>query len=510
MATIDNLNPSVDEIATVATTLSNNFSTSPKKSINFVKSQLSSIRKSLVSRKDDLTSALKKDFNRSVQETLVAEYGTVYAELTYMINNISSLLKPDTIDHAPLFLATTSVKVEKIPLGTILIITPFNYPLMLSLSPLIGALSCGNNVTLKLPYDSCPAFCLELTKLLLEAVDPSILKIVNGGIPESNALLDQKWDKILFTGSPTVGKIVMSKAAENLTPTLLELGGKSPAFITSKCGNFSKSIRRMLWGKFTNAGQTCIATDYLLVEDKIYDEVIKIVKDEMTKMFPEVDATSDFTHLINKRSYDRLTTSLHESKGSIVYGGHTDPATNFLSPTVIEGIDWDDSLMVGEIFGPILPIMKFSSLSNVVEEVKTHHDTPLAIYILTDDADEQKLISTIRSGSICINETLMQAAVYGAPFGGVGNSGYGNYHGKYSIDAFTHKRTILEQPYWCEFLLAGRYPPYNSKKIKDMMALVNLPINIPILSWTSVGKSAALLVVGFGVGYGVCSGVQSA
>ncbi|VEU22768.1 DEKNAAC103852 [Brettanomyces naardenensis] len=502
MATLTNLNPSVKEIPALVDRLRQNFFDHPTRDIASLKQQLKSLKKALEKHRESLAASLFQDFHRSVAETLIMEFGCVCDEINYLVNHLSTLLQNDTPDEVSAAFATLNITVEKIPLGTVLIIVPFNYPLLLSLSPLIGAIAAGNNVVLKLPYDKCPEFCLELTRTLLEGLDSKRIAVVNGGIPESDALLNEKFDKIMFTGSGRVGQIVMEKAAKHLTPMILELGGKSPTFLTSKCGNLKKAIRRIVWGKFINAGQTCVAPDYLLLEDKIYDESIKLIIETTKELFPKIGPDAIFTHLVDERSFNRMSGYLDKTEGKIVLGGSKDRASLFLEPTVVSDIQFSDVLMKEELFGPILPIIRYSDLKKTVDTVKTQVDTPLAVYIFSDSKEEQQVIKTIRSGGLCINDTLMHAGCHSVPFGGIGASGFGNYHGRYSIRAFTHERAILKQPYWADGLIAVRYPPFTNENMRKFLFLGKFPA-IPSVNWMEIVKLIVLLGVGIGIGIGI-------
>ncbi|OWB61545.1 hypothetical protein B5S29_g2440 [[Candida] boidinii] len=450
--------------------------------------------------KDELCESLLIDFHRSVQETIVMEYGCVIDEIESFISNLEHWLKPETPDSYSAGFVTISAKIEKCPFGVLLICVPFNYPLQLSLVPLIGAICSGNKVVLKLPTDRCPNFCYTLTKLLNETFNDKILSVVNGSVKETELLLNLKFDKILFTGSTKVGYIVAHAAAKHLTPTILELGGKSPCFITPNHGDLEVTARRCLWGKFANSGQTCVAIDYLLVEDSIYDKVVTTFTKVAKQMFNgELTQTDDFTHIINTDSYTRLLRTISDTKGEIIYGGLSDSEntisdckSSFIKPTIIKDVNWDDSTMKFENFGPILPILKYSDLKIAIEKVKDNHDTPLALYIFSNDESEQNLIkNSIRSGAVGINEVLMHAGFGSVPFGGVGESGMGYYHGKYSIDSFTFKKPVYKQPFMTEALIDVRYPPYTKKKTDFFLLMTKLPslpaIKLDFLSLILIG-----------------------
>lgn len=470
------------ELAASVDFLSTSFSSSPRsvhESINY----LQKFEKQLSAAFQPLAQAIKDDFNKPIFESYSCEYSEVLGELNYFIKNIKSMLACSSPESLSVAFSTLNTTIEKIALGTVLIISPFNYPLLLALSPFIGAFASGNNVVLKLPGDQLPRFSSALKMLMDSVFNGSEVLVVTGGVSESTELLNNcTFDKILFTGSTRVGRIVQEAAAKKLTPTVLELGGKSPAFVTkNSCVNSSlKTIaKRLLWGKFTNAGQTCVAPDYLLVDATISDEFITIIKEIYNEDYKNINSQTDFTHIINESSFSRISEYLEKTKGEILCGGSTEKSALFIQPTIVGNVDWDDVLMEDEIFGPVLPIIKYESLDKVISEVKNRHDTPLSMYILSSDKNDIKAIKQIRSGSICINETLMTAGCSSTPFGGIGTSGFGNYHSKWTVSTFTHERTVMEQPMWAEFLLKSRYFPYKDGNLTQLKLIGRLP-ELPI------------------------------
>lgn len=433
---------------------------------------------------DIISDAIKQDFNKPKEEVYITEFSEAIAEMSHIISNLNSMLISKPTNSLPISFSTLNTKIEKIALGTILIISPFNYPLILAVSPLVGAIASGNNVVLKLPYDQLPNFSNELKKVIESVFPKDQVMVVNGGIPESEFLLYEcKFDKIFFTGSTNVGKLVYKAASEKLTPVVLELGGKSPVFITKNINlnSIDILIDRLLWGKFTNSGQTCVAPDYLLIDESVYEPVIKSLLKRFNITYSKIDKDYNFSHIINEKGFDRLNSSIKETKGSILAGGNSDKKSLFIQPTLVTDIEWDDPLMVGELFGPVLPIIKYnSSLKEIVKKVALIHDCPLATYVFSDSENDLNIIKQfLRSGSISINETLMAAGCFVTPFGGIGNSGFGNYHSKWSIDAFTHERAILKQPLWAETLLKARYIPYTQSNLKSLKMLENFP-EIPV------------------------------
>lgn len=448
---------------------------------------------------DPLSKAIKDDFNKPQLEFLVAEFGQAISETNHIIANLDSFLKSEGSASVPVSFASLSYEIEKIALGTVLIISPFNYPLILALSPLAGAIAAGNNVVLKLPYDQLPNFCEALATILQSVFPKTVLQVVNGGVPEAQFLLNEcKFDKIFFTGSTNVGKEVYKAASKNLTPVVLELGGKSPVFITKNVDlkSIDTLMDRLLWGKFCNAGQTCVAPDYVLIESSVYDEVMKSLLHRFRK-FSSFEETSDFSHILNERGFERLKNLLETTKGSIT-GGVCNAKSLFVSPTIVSNVDWNDALMTNEIFGPILPILKYEgSLLSVLKKVEAEHDCPLAAYLVSSSKeDETSVRGELRSGALVINEFLMSAGCYVVPFGGIGSSGFGNYHGKWTVSAFTHERAVLKQPLWAEKLLDMRYYPYTNDKLKTFKFLLHVP-EIPFNTFKTAFIYITLFLLGW-------------
>lgn len=482
-------------------TLKESFSSNPR-SVRDSKDLLSKFRNVLSQSFEPIAAAVKADFNKPQLEFYVAEFGQAIAETNNIINNLESMLSSPSPKTVPVTFSTMSMEVEKIALGTVLIISPFNYPLILSISPLVGAIAAGNNVVLKLPYDQLPNFSRALTEVLESVFPPEVLLVVGGGVTESTYLLNEcKFDKIFFTGSTKVGKIVYEAASKNLTPVVLELGGKSPVFITKNIdlSSIDALLDRLLWGKFSNAGQTCVAPDYVLVDSVVYEKVMNHLQKAFEK-FSKIDNKSDYSHVVNQRNFDRLNGLIESTKGDVI-GGRTVKEDLFIAPTIVSNIDWNDPLMCEEIFGPILPIIKYDgSFQSIIKKVTENHDTPLAAYLFSSSEEDLTMLRKyLRSGSILVNETLMSAGCFVTPFGGIGSSGFGNYHSKWSIDTFTHERAVLKQPLWAEFLLAERYYPYTEKKLRKLMLLSKIP-EIPFQLVKSILFYCLVFICGYFVG----------
>lgn len=483
-------------------------------SIQFRLHQIRNVYFAIKDNQDLICEALEKDFHRSPSETITLELGPVLTEIFNTIASLHKWAKPDWVSPLPLNVITQPVYVEHIPLGVVLIISPFNYPLILSMSALVGALSAGNHVVLKLS-ESTPHFSQLLTELLNDALDADVFYGVNGAIPETTTLLEQKFDKIMYTGNNAVGGIVAKKAAETLTPVVLELGGKCPTFVLedTKDKDLPTIARRILWGKFSNQGQTCAAIDYLLVHEtvkaKLVDELVK----QAEVFFKDIDEKSEITHIIHDRAFKRLTNIIKTTKGRVVFGGKSEATTKFIEPTIIDNIKFSDSSMREELFGPILPIISYSDLKTIVESVRKEHDTPLAGYIFTSgktsrakNPDIDYIRKHLRTGGFVINDTLFHVGLQNAPFGGVGSSGHGGYHGIYSYRVFSHERTVVEQDLWNDVLLKARYPPFNTKK-KTLIADSTIPqrewfgrigeIYAPSILFTAWNQVATLAAVGY-------------
>lgn len=469
----------IEDIPNIVEKLTENYHTHLKThSLQFRLNQLRNIYFAIKDNVDDICDALLKDFGRAAAETISLEYAPFMNELLHTMAHLHEWTRPEPVSHLPLSMLMTPVYIEKEPLGVVLVISPFNYPLLLSLSSLVAAIAGGNSVVLKVS-ELTPHFAQLLTKILTKVLDPTVFAMVNGGIAESTALLDLKYDKIMYTGSIPVGTLIAKKAAETLTPVLLELGGKSPAFVLEdvKDKDIDVIARRIVWGRFTNAGQTCVAVDYVLAHEKVkaklVNAIVKVVNEEF---YPELESKDpSYTHLIHLRAFDTLKKMIDQSKGEIVAGGNTDSSTRYISPTVIDNVDWDDSTMQQEIFGPILPILSYSDLKIAVGEVVRRHDTPLALYIFTSGPQLRSknkqvdyIRSAVRSGGTIVNDCVLHVGLSNAPFGGVGTSGQGAYHGYFSFRAFTHERTTMEQDLNKDFALKVRYPPYEEKKTKTV------------------------------------------
>jgi len=328
-----------------------------------------------------------------------------------------------------------------------------------------GALAAGNAVVIK-PSESSPACSALLAELIPKYLDNDLVRVVNGGILESTKLMELPWDHILYTGGGRVGKIIAAAAAKHMSPLSLELGGKSPVFIDPR-GDLQLAANRILWGKLVNAGQTCIAPDYVLVPRSSQEAFVEALKVAYQKFYPDSpEAEGAFGRVVNDQAFDRISKLLEASKGTVVFGGDTDSATKYIAPTVHKDVQMDDALMQEEIFGPVLPIVPVDSLDEAISFVNAH-DHPLALYVFSQDAKyKAKVFGSTQSGCAIANEVVFHAAAYGIPFGGIGPSGAGYHTGKYGFDMFTHSRGSMDTPGWLDKFLGLRYPPYTERNKK--------------------------------------------
>ena len=428
-------------------------------SISFRIKQLEKLNLALHRYEDEIKEALYQDLGKGEFEAYVTEIGFVYQSIRHIIRNLVKWAKPKAV-RTPIHLQPSRSYIIKEPYGTVLIIGPFNYPFQLLIEPMIGAIAGGNCVILK-PSENTPHLSAVMDRLIKETFHKSYISVVQGGREETSLLIHAPMDYIFFTGSVSVGKIVMEAAAKNLIPVTLELGGKSPA-IVDRTSNLDLAAKRIIWGKFLNAGQTCIAPDYVLVEESVKDELVEKMNSALIKFFGKAPVESkDFGRIVNDRQFDRLAAILEQDRAHILYGGEYRKELLFIEPTLTEAISWDCAAMQDEIFGPILPIMTYQSLDEAVRMVQ-EHQKPLALYLFTRDKGvEKKVFTQVSFGGGCVNDTISHIANYNLPFGGVGNSGMGAYHGKYSFDLFTHAKSIMRKSDRLETGLT--FPPYHNK-----------------------------------------------
>ena len=440
------------------------FNTHATKDLDFRKAQLQKLKKLVKSNEKLLYDAIYQDFGKSEFETFGTEISFVYKDIDYYLKNLKSFAKPKSV-LTNIVNQMGSSKIVFEPLGNCLVIGAWNYPYQLTLTPVIAAIAAGNTCMIKpseLPENTMKA----MAKLINENFDPQFLYVVEGGVEETTAILKLRFDKIFFTGSPRVGKIVYKAAAEHLTPVTLELGGKSPAFVTEKA-DLQIAAKRIVWGKFINAGQTCVAPDYLYVAENIKAKFLKVLIEEIKKR-NYTDNVDHYCKIINERNFDRLEKMIDREK--VVFGGETNREKRYISPTVLDHVTWEDAVMQEEIFGPILPILTYKNLETAMQTV-VEGEKPLSAYLFSNDAKEQELFTEKLSfGGGCINDTLMHLSNDRLPFGGVGNSGIGHYHGKFGFEAFSHQKAILKKSNYLEPEL--KYPPYSDAKLNILNKLL--------------------------------------
>ena len=405
----------------------------------------------------EILKALQNDLGKSDFEGYSTEVGIILDEIRYAIKKLKKWINPKRVKTNLINIGAKSYIYHE-PFGVVLIISPWNYPFQLAISPLVGALAAGNTAVIK-PSEFAAATSKVIQKMISEHFDDKAVSVIEGDVETNKFLLAQKWDFIFFTGSPNVGKIIMSACTKNLTPNVLELGGKSPTII-HKDANIEKTAKKICWGKFLNAGQTCVAPDYLLAHDDIKDSLVEGIKKYILEFYGNVPNKSiDYPKIINKNHFERLKNLM--KNGKILFGGEIDEVKNKISPTLINHITLNDPIMQEEIFGPILPILTYQDINDAIEIIY-QNPNPLALYIFTNNKDVEKtILGKVRFGGGCINETIMHLSNPELPFGGISSSGIGKYHGESSFKAFSNQKSILKANKYMDNPL--RYPPYKNK-----------------------------------------------
>ena len=424
--------------------------------------QLESLKEAMIRHEADLAAALKEDLGKSRMESYMCEIGLTLSELTWMQKHLRSLMRSKRVSTPAAQFAAKSFRSPS-PYGTVLIMSPWNYPVLLTLDPLIDAISAGNTAVVK-PSAYAPC-TFDVMKTMIEECFPAhYVAVVDGGRAENQALLQQRFDMIFFTGGKTVGREVLRHAAEYLTPVTLELGGKSPCIVDSTA-KIRLAAKRIVFGKYLNCGQTCVAPDYILCDKRIRDELITAILAEIEKQFgKEPLKNPNYGKIINEKHFERILGLINGEK--LVYGGQSEPESLRIAPTVLNNITWDDAVMGEEIFGPLLPILTFDTLDEALDTVESHPH-PLALYFFSEDkAAQKKVLDTCRFGGGCINDTIIHLATSDMPFGGVGESGMGSYHGRVGFETFSHYRSIVNKKTWMD--LPIRYQKYTGLKEKMM------------------------------------------
>ncbi|KAL9589625.1 MAG: hypothetical protein Q9203_001576 [Teloschistes exilis] len=462
----------IDTIPEIAAGVRNAFNSHKTKSIDYRLLQLRKLYWGIKDNEAALVKACKQDLGKGEFETYLAEIDWCTNDIVFATQNLQSWVKNESAQDIPLANKLLSPRIRKDPLGAILIIGTYNFPVNLSFTPLVGAIAAGCTAILK-PSESAPAVAKVMQHIIETSLDVSCFGVVQGAVPETSALLEEKWDKIFYTGSANVGKIIAKKAAETLTPVTLELGGRNPAIVT-KNANVQLAAKRLLWGKIMNAGQVCISQNYIMVDKEILAPFIVELKVTMKTFFPNgIKDSDDYARIINGKQWSRLKSMLDSTKGQIIMGGDMDESQRYMEPTVVLVDSPKDPLVAEESFGPLIPILPVEDLDTAIRIANEVHRTPLGLYPFGNKRETDQIMRETQSGGVSVNDALFHGTIPTLPFGGVGDSGQGAYRGRSSFDCFTHRRSVTTTPGWMEGLLDVRYPPYEGKlaKFKKMSEL---------------------------------------
>lgn len=431
--------------------------------LDFRMAMLRKLRQAILKHERSLTDALYTDLHKSYEEAYLTEISIVLGEIDNFLKNLPRWAAPSK-RKTPLKLMPSKSAIITEPLGISLIIAPWNYPVQLLLNPLVGAIAAGCTAVLK-PSPYVPNVSMAIEQLIKECFDEEYVAIMQGHRDVNSALLKERYDIIFFTGSPDLGRVVMRAAADNLTPVVLELGGKSPVIVDSSA-NIEVAAKRIAWGKTLNAGQTCIAPDYLLIHHEVKEQFIKAFTRAVVELHGEDAHKSEhYVRMVSAKAFERVSGYLKD--GVVRYGGRVDVADRYIEPTLLDGVAVDGAVMREEIFGPVLPIIEIDSIDQAIEFIN-NREKPLALYVFAEEGNAKRVIAHTSSGGACINDVIMHIANEHMPFGGVGNSGMGRYHGRDSLYAFSHRRATLNTPTWPD--LPFRYMPYRwFKRIKRLL-----------------------------------------
>ncbi len=431
------------------------------KTLQFRLEQLRKLKDGIQRYEKRIIRALHQDLGKSEFEAYLTEVGIVLDSINSTMKNLKKWMKPEKV-KTPFTLWPAKSFIMKEPYGTVLIIGPYNYPFQLLIEPLIGVIATGNCAVLK-PSENTPHITGVVNELINELFDKNYIRVIEGEKEITSSLIHAPFDYIFFTGSVQVGKIVMEAAAKNLVPVTLELGGKSPV-IVDKTANIDLAAKRIVWGKFLNTGQTCIAPDYIMVHSDVKEELISKMQETIVNYYGENPMQSkDYGRIVNERQFDRLASIIEQDKENIIFGGASVKENLYIEPTLLEAKSWTDAAMQDEIFGPILPILEYDQLDMAIQLINKR-PKPLALYLFTEDKQcEEEVLSRVSFGGGCINDTIFHAANAHLPFGGVGNAGIGAYHGKYSFDLFSHHKSIVKKS--TKLDVSFVFPPYSDKKM---------------------------------------------
>ena len=452
----------IDDILQLQRDFYDNGATIP---VSFREKQLKKLYQAVQKYRPQIEEALKKDLGKSSYESFMCEIGLVLSEISYMIRHVKKFSKRKTV-YTPLAQFASHSYVQPVPYGNTLIMSPWNYPFLLSIDPLVDAIAAGNTAIIK-PSAYSPATSKIIEMLVKECFSPAHVSVVTGGRAENAALLEKKFDFIFFTGSQNVGREVMRHAAVNLTPVVLELGGKSPC-IVEESANIRLAARRIVFGKYLNCGQTCVAPDFILCHKSIQDKLLQELKLQVEKQFgSDPLADNDYGKIINQKHFDRLCRLLHS--GELCLGGETDAETLRIAPVIMTHVTFDDPVMQEEIFGPVLPVLTYENFEELMLLLKKR-PKPLALYLFSSNkAHIHRVNEELSYGGGCINDTIIHLATSEMGFGGVGESGMGAYHGKAGFDAFSHQKSIVDKKTWLD--LPMRYQPYTSKLYRKLLQI---------------------------------------
>ncbi|KAL9617788.1 MAG: hypothetical protein Q9160_007442 [Pyrenula sp. 1 TL-2023] len=470
---------SLDAIPQIVERVRSGFFSKKTRSVDFRLAQLRKLYWGLVDHEDEIIEACRRDLGKPIYEAQLTEVKWVQNDIIYVCSKLKEWLKDEVPADMGFINSLVNPKIRKDPLGCCLVIgyilehgwsstitdvvpRAFNFPIQLSVGPLIGAIAGGNTAILK-PSENSPSTAAVLQKVIVKVLDPSCFAVIQGGVPETQALLAEKWDKIFFTGSANVGKIVAKAAASNLTPITLELGGRNPAIVTRNA-DVRLTARRLLWGKLLNAGQVCISQNYILADKSVVSSLITELGTAYREFFPNgAKASPDYGRIVNEQAYGRIKKMLDSTSGKIVLGGTMDAEQKFIEPTVIVVDSPADSLITDESFGPLIPILPVTDLTEAIHIANSVHATPLGLYPFGTKAETDRILTECRSGGASVNDAFFHGSIPTLSFGGVGDSGSGSYRGKSSFDTFVHRRSVTVTPKWIEKFLSVRYPPYQGK-----------------------------------------------
>ncbi|XP_030758702.1 aldehyde dehydrogenase, dimeric NADP-preferring-like [Sitophilus oryzae] len=465
----------------IVAVLRNSFKSGKTLSLEYRIKQLKNLHRMYTEKEKEILTAMYKDLRKSKMEAVVTELDILINDIKNTLYNIRQWHKNEYV-HKDIANLLDTAYIQKDPYGVALVIGSWNYPLQLLLLPVQGAIAAGNCVLLK-PSEVSQFTAKLLAEIIPQYLDPDCYRVYNGGPEETTEALKEKFDIIFYTGSSAVGKIIHSAANKNLTPTILELGGKSPCYIDNSV-NLKRAVRRIIWGKFLNVGQTCVAPDYILCTTDVQNKFIELAKEVITEYFGKNPKESpDLGRIISDKHFQRLTALLKD--GNVAVGGEYDANEKYIAPTILINAKINSAVLNEEIFGPILPIVNIDDTVDAIQYINSR-EKPLALYIFSDNKNDVELIlKNTSSGSVCVNDTIMQLTVDTLPFGGVGNSGMGSYHGKFSFDAFSHKKSVLYKDlgFIGEKLSEARYPPYSPGKMAYLrFMLTKRPISLSIPS----------------------------